>query len=49
MTLNAIPLAIRYVLLSALGFALMSTCVKAVAGYGIPILEIIAARASVSL
>ena len=49
MTLSAIPVAIRYILLSALGFALMSTCVKAVAGYGIPVLEIIAARASVSL
>ncbi|MEM9136898.1 MAG: DMT family transporter [Cyanobacteria bacterium P01_F01_bin.42] len=44
-----IPIAIRYILLSALGFSLMSTCVKAAAGYGIPVLEIIAARASVSL
>ena len=49
MALSAIPVAIRYVLLSALGFALMSTCVKTVAGDGIPVLEIIAARASVSL
>ena len=49
MTLSAIPIAIRYILLSALGFALMSTCVKTVADYGIPVLEIIAARASVSL
>lgn len=36
-------------LLSALGFALMSACVKAVSGYGIPVLEIVAARALVSL
>ena len=49
MPLSAIPIAIRYILLSALGFAMMSACVKTVAGYGIPVLEIIAARASVSL
>ena len=49
MIFSAIPLAIRYVLLSALGFAMMSTCVKAVAGYGIPVFEIVAARAFVSL
>ncbi|NND65946.1 MAG: DMT family transporter [Halioglobus sp.] len=36
-------------LLSALGFALMTTCVKLVATYGIPFLEIVAARALVSL
>lgn len=41
--------AVRYMLLSALGFALMSACVKAVSGYGIPVLEIVAARALVSL
>ncbi|MEM9266449.1 MAG: DMT family transporter [Cyanobacteria bacterium P01_F01_bin.13] len=49
MTLSAIPIAIRYILLSAIGFAMMSTCVKTVAGYDIPVLQIIAARASVSL
>ncbi|MEO0538857.1 MAG: DMT family transporter [Cyanobacteria bacterium P01_A01_bin.123] len=49
MTPSKIPVAIRYILLSALGFAMMSACVKTVAGYGIPVLEIIAARASVSL
>lgn len=48
-TLSTIPVAIRYILLSAAGFALMSACVKTVAGYGIPVLEIIAARAAVSL
>ncbi len=44
-----IPVAIRYMLLSALGFALMAACVKAVGAYGIPVLEIVAARALVSL
>lgn len=47
--ISAIPAAIRYMLLSALGFALMAACVKAVSGYGIPVLEIVAARAAVSL
>ncbi|RDE18887.1 DMT family transporter [Motiliproteus coralliicola] len=46
---QAIPAGIRYMLLSALGFALMAACVKQVAGYGIPVLEIVAARALVSL
>lgn len=36
-------------LMSALGFALMAVCVKQVSTYGIPVLEIIAARALVSL
>jgi drug/metabolite transporter (DMT)-like permease len=36
-------------LLSALGFALMAACVKGAAGYGIPVLEIVAVRALVSL
>lgn len=36
-------------LLSALGFSLMAACVKAVNQYGIPVLEIVAARAFVSL
>lgn len=35
--------------LSALGFALMSACVKYVSNYGIPVFEIVAARAFVSL
>ncbi|MCG8466170.1 MAG: DMT family transporter [Xanthomonadales bacterium] len=43
------PLAIRYVLLSALGFALMTACVKQAALLGIPVFEIVAARALVSL
>lgn len=36
-------------LLSAMGFALMSACVKEVSNLGIPVLEIVAARAIVSL
>lgn len=47
--LSAFPQGVRYMLLSALGFALMSACVKSVASYGIPVLEIVAARALVSL
>lgn len=35
-------------LLSALGFSLMAACVKEVSGLGIPVLEIVAARAIVS-
>lgn len=38
-----------YMLLSALGFALMAACVKSAATRGIPVLEIVAARAIVSL
>lgn len=49
MILSRIPIAIRYILLSALAFAMMSACVKTVASYGIPVLEIIAARSLVSL
>ena len=40
---------VRYMLLSALGFALMAVCVKAVSTYDIPVLEIVAARAIISL
>lgn len=42
-------LGLRYMLLSALGFSLMAACVKAVSQYDIPVLEIVAARAIVSL
>lgn len=44
-----VPVGIRYMILSALGFALMSACVKYVSTYGIPVFEIVAARALVSL
>lgn len=48
-TLFSVPLGLRYMLLSALGFAAMSVCVKLSFEHGIPILEIVAARALVSL
>ena len=31
------PIGVRYMLLSALGFALMAASVKLVSGYGIPL------------
>ena len=43
------PIGVQYMLLSAIGFALMSACVKLVSHYGIPVVEIIAARAAISL
>ncbi len=49
MSAIAIPLSARYMMLSALGFALMAACVKLAANSGIPVLEIVAARALVSL
>jgi len=45
---NSIPMSVWYMLISALGFALMAACVKEVSGLGIPVLEIVAARAIVS-
>lgn len=47
--LNAIPLGARFMLLSALAFACMGVCVKFAGASGIPVMEIIAARAVVSL
>lgn len=47
--INKIPVSVRYMLISALAFALMSSCVKLVSTYGIPIIEIVAARALISL
>ncbi len=46
---HSIPVGVRYMLFSAMGFALMSACVKLVSAYDIPVLEIVAARALVSL
>lgn len=46
--INKIPASVRYMLISALAFALMSSCVKLVSTYGIPIIEIVAARALIS-
>jgi len=45
---NSVPMSVWYMLLSALGFALMAACVKEVSGLGIPVLEIVAVRAIVS-
>jgi drug/metabolite transporter (DMT)-like permease len=47
--LTLLPAGARFMLLSALGFALMAACVKLVAQRGIPLMEIVAARALVSL
>lgn len=44
-----IPLGLRFMLLSSLGFALMGASVKAVSQYGIPLMEIVIARSLVSL
>lgn len=46
---NTLPRSARFMLLSSLGFACMSACVKAVGTSGLPILEIVAARALISL
>lgn len=43
------PLGVRYMLLSAAGFALMGASVKMVSTYGIPLVEIVAARSLISL
>lgn len=48
-TFYKLPIGIRYSLLSALGFALMAVCVKVSYADGIPVLEIVAVRALVSL
>jgi drug/metabolite transporter (DMT)-like permease len=46
---NTVPMSAWYMLVSALGFALMAACVKtASTTYNIPVLEIVAARAIVS-
>lgn len=47
--LHSVPVSARYMLLSALGFALMAACVKQASHYGIPVLEIVAFRALISL
>ncbi|EDP59266.1 DMT family transporter [Vibrio sp. AND4] len=46
---SMIPIGARFMVLSALGFALMTATVKHVSLYGIPLFEIVAARALVSL
>jgi drug/metabolite transporter (DMT)-like permease len=41
---NSMPMSVWYMVISALGFALMAACVKEVNGLGIPVLEIVAVR-----
>jgi len=43
------PVGVRFILISTLGFAFMSATVKWVSNHGIPVFEIVAARAVVSL
>jgi drug/metabolite transporter (DMT)-like permease len=43
------PIGLKYMLLSAMGFALMALCVKLSFNAGIPVMEIVAFRAAVSL
>lgn len=45
----AIPISLRFMLLSAFSFALMTACVKLVSTHNIPVFEIVAARGLVSL
>ena len=40
-----LPIGMRYMILSAIGFSLMAVCVKFASQEGIPVLEIVAARA----
>ena len=47
--MSFLPLAAQYMLISAFSFSLMSLCVKLSASNGIPVMEILAARALVSL
>ena len=45
----SVPISLRFMLLSALSFALMTACVKLVSTHNIPVFEIVAARGLVSL
>lgn len=47
--IHNIPVGVRFMLMSALAFAIMTACVKLVSTHGIPVFEIVAARAIVSL
>ncbi len=44
----SIPVGIRYIVMSALGFSLMTALVKLVSVYNMPLMEIVAARSLVS-
>lgn len=45
----SMPISLRFMLLSAFSFALMTACVKLVSTHNIPVFEIVAARGLVSL
>ncbi len=45
---SSIPVGIRYIVMSALGFSLMTAFVKLVSVYNMPLMEIVAARSLVS-
>ena len=47
--INNIPVSVRFMLMSALAFSIMTSFVKLVSTYDIPVFEIVAARAMVSL
>lgn len=47
--LQHIPVGVRFMVMSALGFAVMGALVKTLSAEGIPVLQIVAARALVSL
>ncbi|MFT7680684.1 MAG: drug/metabolite transporter (DMT)-like permease [Moritella dasanensis] len=47
--IHDIPVGVRFMLMSALAFAIMTACVKLVSTHGIPVFEIVAVRAIVSL
>ncbi len=47
--IQLVPVGVRYMILSAMGFALMGAAVKWVNQQGIPVLEIVAARSIISL
>jgi len=47
--IKSIPVSVRFMLMSALAFSIMTSFVKLVGTYGIPVFEIVAARAIVSL
>ncbi|ODS23209.1 hypothetical protein AB835_09940 [Candidatus Endobugula sertula] len=46
--IDVIPVGIRYMMMSALGFALMGVFVKIAGIQGVPLMEIVAARALIS-
>lgn len=45
----SVPISLRFMVLSAFSFALMTACVKLVSTHNVPVLEIVAARGLISL